>query len=122
MSDHGADISLRVLRTRKSEVIPDVSDVLVRNVAEDAEHLSILRQLDTKWLIVVPLRTRQRAIGAMLLANSESCGTHRPKQGDAGAPEQQADPSPFDGLRHRNAFVDDVSRRRRGGDVSHVSP
>jgi PAS domain S-box-containing protein len=65
-------IPLRVLATGRAELIPEVSEALLRNIAQDAEHLRALRGLAFRSMMVVPLRVRGRAIGTMLLANAES--------------------------------------------------
>lgn len=62
----------RVLRTGRSELIPDVSDRLLENIAEDTEHLRLLRELGTRSMIVVPLRVRDRPIGTIMLENGKS--------------------------------------------------
>jgi PAS domain S-box-containing protein len=62
----------RVLRTGRSELIPEVSDRLLENIAEDAEHLRLLRELGTRSMIVVPLRVRDRPIGTIMLENGTS--------------------------------------------------
>ncbi len=66
------DVSLRVLTTGKAELIPSVSDALLTNIAQDPAHLGMLRRLAPRSLIVVPLRTRERVLGTILLANAES--------------------------------------------------
>ena len=68
----GRDVSSRVLSTGKSELIPEVSDALLGNIARDADHLRMLRHLGVRSLIVVPLRARGRTLGTILLANAES--------------------------------------------------
>ncbi|HEU5363291.1 MAG TPA: GAF domain-containing protein [Gaiellaceae bacterium] len=62
----------RVLRTGRAELIPDVSDRLLENIAEDATHLRLLRELGTRSMIVVPLRVRDRPIGTITLENGKS--------------------------------------------------
>jgi PAS domain S-box-containing protein len=69
-ADH-PDISLRVLTTGKAELIPNVSDRLLKNIAQNADHLRMLRELGPKSLIVVPLRIRERALGTILLARTQ---------------------------------------------------
>jgi PAS domain S-box-containing protein len=64
------DISLRVLRTGKAELIPTVSDALLRNIAQNADHLRMLRELGPTSLIVVPLRAREQPLGTILLARA----------------------------------------------------
>jgi PAS domain S-box-containing protein len=72
------NVPLRVLATGKPELIPAVSDALLRDVAQDDEHLRLLRQLGFRSLLVVPLRARERTLGTILLANAAS-----PRQFDA---------------------------------------
>lgn len=62
----------RVLRTGRSELIPDVSDRLLENIAEDTEHLRLLRALGRGSMIVVPLRVRDRPIGTISLENAKT--------------------------------------------------
>ena len=62
----------RVLRTGRSELIPYVSDQLLENMAEDADHLRLLHEFGTRSLIVVPLRVRERPIGTIMLENGQS--------------------------------------------------
>jgi len=65
------DISLRVLTTGRAELIPNVSDTLLTNIAHDADHLRLLRELGPTSLIVVPLRAREQPLGTILLARAE---------------------------------------------------
>jgi PAS domain S-box-containing protein len=66
------NIPLRVLATGKAELIPEVSDALLKNIAQNARHLRMLRGLALRSLIVAPLRVRGRTIGTIQLANAES--------------------------------------------------
>jgi PAS domain S-box-containing protein len=71
----GADspaLPSRVLRTGKAELIPEVSDTLLQNIAQDADHLRILRKFRARSTIVAPMRVRERAIGTIMLVNGES--------------------------------------------------
>jgi PAS domain S-box-containing protein len=65
-------VASRVLRTGRSELIPEVSDQLLENMAEDADHLRLLHEFGTRSMIVVPLRVRDRPIGTIMLENGES--------------------------------------------------
>jgi signal transduction histidine kinase len=65
-------VSLRVLTTGKAELIPTVSDALLKNVAQSDDHLRMLREIGPRSLIVVPLRVRERTLGTILLARAES--------------------------------------------------
>jgi PAS domain S-box-containing protein len=66
------NVPLRVLATGTAELIPAVSDALLGDVAQDAEHLRLLRELGFRSLIVVPLRVRERTLGTILLATTAS--------------------------------------------------
>jgi GAF domain-containing protein len=66
------DIPRRVLATGRAELVADVSDALLKSIAQDADHLHMLRELAPRSLLVVPLQTRERVLGTILLANCES--------------------------------------------------
>ncbi len=57
----------RVLRTGQPELIPSISDELLRKVVQDDEHLALLRTLGLRSGMVVPLRARGRTLGAITL-------------------------------------------------------
>ncbi|MDX1522161.1 MAG: PAS domain-containing protein, partial [Anaerolineae bacterium] len=61
-----------VLRTGQSELYPDISDDLLVAAARDEEHLAILRELQMKSAMVVPLVARGRAVGVMTFVWAES--------------------------------------------------
>ncbi|HEY7508650.1 MAG TPA: ATP-binding protein [Vicinamibacteria bacterium] len=62
-----------VLRTGRSELVSDVTDQMLQAGAEDAEQLRILRRLEVRSYICVPMVARDRIIGALtLLATGES--------------------------------------------------
>ncbi len=63
---------LNVLRTGKSEIYPEVPDSALVEVARDAEHLRILRDLGLRSAMVVPLGTRGHIAGAITLVTAES--------------------------------------------------
>ena len=67
-ADSGALVS-RVLRTGKAELITQVSDRLLKSIAQDPDHLRMLRAFGTNSVIVVPLRVRERALGTIMLTN-----------------------------------------------------
>lgn len=64
-----------VLRTGKSQLIPCISNSLLESATEDAEHLSIVRQLNPKAATIVPLVARGRTLGAItfIFAESDRC-------------------------------------------------
>lgn len=59
--------SLKVLRTRRPEVLESVSDELLRSIATDEEHLELLRGLGMGSLVVVPLQARGALLGTLAL-------------------------------------------------------
>jgi PAS domain S-box-containing protein len=61
-----------VLRSGQSAIATEISDSALQAVAQDAEHLQILRELGLKSCIVVPMLARGRALGAITLATAES--------------------------------------------------
>ena len=67
-----ATIAHRVLTTGTAELIPVVSDALLRNLAQDDEHLRMLRELGLRSLVVAPMRARGRVLGTISLARAES--------------------------------------------------
>lgn len=62
----------KVLRSGRSEVLAEVPDRLLRDVARDAEHYAILQRLGYSSLMVVPLVSRGRTLGAISFAAMES--------------------------------------------------
>jgi PAS domain S-box-containing protein len=62
-----------VIRTGRSEIYPEIDDDLLVAGALDAEHLEILRQLNMRSLMIVPLVARGRRLGAIsFLATADS--------------------------------------------------
>ncbi|MFP2902324.1 PAS domain S-box protein, partial [Corallococcus sp. 4LFB] len=65
-------ITASVLRTGRPVLLPEVPPEMFEAVAVDARHLEQLRQLAPRSVIVVPLRSRDRNLGVILLATSGS--------------------------------------------------
>lgn len=57
--------SYRVLRTGESELTPEITDEMVEAVISDPEQLEIIRALDFRSAMVVPLRTEHRILGVV---------------------------------------------------------
>ncbi len=70
----------KVLRTGQSLLSDEISDADLVAVAQDAQHLQILRELNLKSMIVVPLLARGRTLGAITLATVESARRNSAKQ------------------------------------------
>ncbi len=62
----------RVVRTRESEIVTEVSDEMLRRAARNEENLDILRQLGIGSLMVVPMVARGRVLGAITYVSSET--------------------------------------------------
>ena len=58
-----------MFRTGKAELIPEVSEGLLKNIARNSEHLQMLRQIGGRSVIVVPMRARERTIGTIMISN-----------------------------------------------------
>lgn len=66
----------RTVATGEIEHLPEITDELVQHIADDEEHLALLRELAPRSLVAVPLRARGRIIGALTLAYAESGRRH----------------------------------------------
>ena len=55
-----------VMRTRQAFLLPELSDEILRAHSVDAEHLDLLRQLDLKAAIIVPMVVGLETIGALV--------------------------------------------------------
>jgi signal transduction histidine kinase len=61
-----------VLRTGKPQLYADIPEEMLVASAVDDEHLKIIRELDIRSAMVVPLIARGRTLGAMTLVSTES--------------------------------------------------
>ena len=61
-----------VLRTGEPEVYPETSDSKLADYARDAGHLALLRHLDVKSGMIIPLVARGRTLGAITFMLSDS--------------------------------------------------
>jgi len=61
-----------VLRTGKSELYAEISREMVERGARDAEHLRIIRELDLRSAMIVPLQGRERVFGTMTFVYAAS--------------------------------------------------
>jgi serine phosphatase RsbU (regulator of sigma subunit) len=65
----------RVMRTGKSELHSDITDEQLAQVAGSEEELGLLRSLQMRSVVLVPMRVPQRILGVMTLVTSESLRT-----------------------------------------------
>ena len=63
--------SYQVLRSGRSNLVPDVTDDLLAVSAQDAEHLRLLRLLNFRSALSVPLTSRGRALGVITWVTGE---------------------------------------------------
>ena len=61
-----------VLRTRKPDLIPEITDQMLVTGAVDEEHLRITRALGLRSAMIVPLVVGDKAVGALTLIAAES--------------------------------------------------
>lgn len=61
-----------VRRTGKSQLYTDIHDELLVRAAIDEEHLRLLREVGMRAVLIVPLRVRERTIGALTMVSAES--------------------------------------------------
>ncbi|MGQ0548833.1 MAG: GAF domain-containing protein [Armatimonadota bacterium] len=63
---------LRVLRTGKAELVPDIPESLLLAVARDTDHIEAIRQVGARSYMIVPLIARGHTLGVITLVTSES--------------------------------------------------
>jgi PAS domain S-box-containing protein len=65
-----------VIRTGRAELYTEVPRLLLEEAAIDAEHLELVRRLDMRSLIIVPMVARGRTLGTIMLVGAESGRTY----------------------------------------------
>ena len=68
----------KVLRTGKSELIPDISDAMVAATARSEEHLHLLRELRLRSYLCVPIKVRGAVAGVITMIYAESGRRYTP--------------------------------------------
>ena len=81
--------SPQVIRTGEADLSPEITDEMLAAVAQDAEHLEILRALGFRSSMIVPMRAAGRVIGDLALVSAES--GRRFDQADLAAAQELAD-------------------------------
>ncbi|MBW4566145.1 MAG: GAF domain-containing protein [Mojavia pulchra JT2-VF2] len=89
----------KVLRTGKTEMAAEIPDAALVTVAQDAEHLRILRELGLKSGIISPLTARGQILGAISFVTAESDRRYT-----------QADVALAEDIAHRAAIAIDNAR------------
>lgn len=67
-----------VLRTGQAEFYPEIDERLLDQVAVNAEHREILKQLGFRSAMLVPLKARGHIFGVISFVNAESQRSHTP--------------------------------------------
>jgi PAS domain S-box-containing protein len=71
--DHSGPTGVgHVIRTGQAELYGDISDAMLVAAARDADHLAIMRELQIRSALIVPMIARGRTLGALTLISSGS--------------------------------------------------
>jgi len=71
--DHSGPTGVgHVIRTGQAELYADISDAMLEAAARDAGHLAIMRELQIRSALIVPMIARGRTLGALTLISSVS--------------------------------------------------
>jgi PAS domain S-box-containing protein len=63
---------MHALETRESELVPSVTESWLRSRARNDDHLQLLRDMDMRSLMAIPLIVHDRLMGVLTLATAES--------------------------------------------------
>ncbi|MDQ6914249.1 MAG: SpoIIE family protein phosphatase [Actinomycetota bacterium] len=69
----------RVLRTQRAEVLPELPDETLREIAQGEEHLEFMRRLRYRSALVAPLQARGRTLGALSILHLAEGGAYGPE-------------------------------------------
>lgn len=64
--------AVKVIRTGRSELRPEITDEMLVGAARNEEHLRLMRELSLRSSMVVPLAARGRVLGAITMVSAES--------------------------------------------------
>ncbi len=81
--------AVHVLRTGRPEFYPEASDELLAAIARDAEQIELVRSLEVKSAMIVPLVTRGHTLGTLTLVVSAESGRQY-TEGDLALAEELA--------------------------------
>jgi signal transduction histidine kinase len=71
--DHSGPTGVgHVIRTGQAELYPEISDAMLVGAARDPDHLAIMRELQIRSALVVPMIARGRTLGALTLISSQA--------------------------------------------------
>ncbi|HEY0707886.1 MAG TPA: ATP-binding protein [Polyangia bacterium] len=69
----------RILKTGEPLLIPEIPDEMLVKVAQDGEHLALMRQLQLSSFLGVPLAAHGRVVGVLSMAMAESHRKYGPE-------------------------------------------
>jgi signal transduction histidine kinase/ActR/RegA family two-component response regulator len=69
---NGAAVSVQAMRTGKTQLVAEMPETFLNRVAQDSEPLAMIRALEPRSILCVPLRIRERTVGAISFVASES--------------------------------------------------
>ncbi|HEX9314037.1 MAG TPA: GAF domain-containing protein, partial [Actinomycetota bacterium] len=68
----GQEMLSRSLREGRSVVVRDVTEEHLRATAANEEHYALMKELNIRSVMMVPIRARERTVGLILLVSAES--------------------------------------------------
>src|SRR5687768_1408144 len=69
----------RILSTQQPELVPEVTPAMLEKASHDKRHLELLRTLGLCTYMVVPLKARNRLLGAMTFVGADSDSRYAPR-------------------------------------------
>ncbi|HKN49803.1 MAG TPA: GAF domain-containing protein, partial [Actinomycetota bacterium] len=75
----GQEMLSRSLREGRSVVVRDVTDEHLRAAAANEEHHALMKELNIRSVMMVPVRARERTVGLILLVSAESGRRYGPE-------------------------------------------
>jgi signal transduction histidine kinase/CHASE3 domain sensor protein len=71
--DYGGPAGVgNVIRSGEPQLYADISDEMIRAAARDSDHLTIMRELEIRSALIVPMIARGRTLGALTLISSRA--------------------------------------------------
>lgn len=61
-----------VMQSGEAQLVPEVTDEMVRKAARDAQHLEMIQELGMRSVLVVPIKSREGVLGVITLVMAES--------------------------------------------------
>jgi len=64
--------AIRVMQTKRAELFPEITDEWLRDNARDPEHYELLRRLNVRSIMVVPLTVGDQFLGTLTFASEQT--------------------------------------------------